>query len=75
MIQLLNSTLNTVSRIENKYKRRAAGLVLFIITAIGAVLGCLIELIIKCSISVFNSTLDYSFEIKDSAKVYFDRSW
>jgi len=65
-----------VSRIENKYKRRAAGLVLFIITAIGAVLGFLIELIIKCSISVFNSTLDYSFEIKDSAKdfinVYID---
>tara|TARA_B110000858_G_C17403175_1_gene293351 strand:+ start:10 stop:246 length:237 start_codon:yes stop_codon:yes gene_type:complete len=73
---VLDNALQMVRTIRNDYQRRALAIVLFVVMGIIAIVGCLIELIIKCVVAVWDAIVEYvhdiKYPIKDFARVYLD---
>jgi len=74
---LVNFMHNKVDGIENDWGRRSIGLVIFTVMAFIAIIGCTIELVILCAISVVKqlwTTIScYFVDTKDDAISFLER--
>ena len=70
---IINWMYSKVNALQNDWIRRSVGFIVFILIAFIALIGCAIELIVLCTISVFKTVLEYFSSAKDDVLEFFDR--
>ncbi len=70
---IINWMYSKVSALQDDWTRRSVGFIVFILMIFIALIGCAIELIVLCTISVFKTLLEYFSSAKDDVLEFFER--
>lgn len=70
---LINNVHNKIDLIANNWVRRLVAVLVFLVMAVIAILGCLIELLALCMFAVFETTVEYLVGTKDDAIAFLER--